>query len=73
MMRDVTGRAIAVGDRVAARSGGGNLKLGTVTELMPKTARIKFDDWSQEHCIPYGKCCVYEVSQMRMEEANAPV
>lgn len=58
-MKDVTGREINVGDRVAARNGSGDLKLGTVTELMPKTARVRFDHDDRESCIPYGKCCVY--------------
>lgn len=72
MKRDVTGRPITIGDRVAARNGGGDLKLGVVTELLPKTARVKFDNgW--EHCIPFGKCCVYQTSQIRMECADGSV
>lgn len=70
MMRDATGRIIAVGDRVAVMYGSCRLKLGVVVELLPKTARVELDKPHGKRCIPYEKCCVYETAQVRMVEVD---
>lgn len=67
MKRDATDRPIEVGDRVVCWHGSNELKRGTVTELLPKTARVKLDRNGHEYCVPYRKCCVYETAQVRME------